>query len=125
VAKWKLFKRSKTHDESNTEKKTTTIYLNTSEKKPSAQIPPQKSKPVTEYNETLFSRDTPTKKEKKPGEEIREPVKRTSWENPKTIERNIDTMNKTRPQPYRGYSKEDVDLDKKIDQILSKKKMKL
>jgi hypothetical protein len=124
VAKWKLFKRSETSDESKTEGKTTTIYLKASEEKPSVKLPPQKSKPVTEYNETLFSRDTPIKKEKKTGEQIREPTKRTSWENTKTIERNIDTIDKTHPQPYKGYSKEDIDLDRKIDQILSKKKMK-
>lgn len=124
MPKWKLFNRSKTSDETSTEGKTTTVYLENPEKKTSDITPPQKTKPVKEYNETLFSRNPPIKTGKKHCEDLKEPVKRTSWENTKTIERNIDTMNKTHPQPYTGYLQEGPNLDKKIDQILLKKKMK-
>jgi hypothetical protein len=77
-----------------------------------------------EYNETLYTTDSSVKPEKKSGSEIKGTRKRTSWENPRTIEQNIDTMKKAPSELSETCSQKDTDVDKKVDQILLKKKMK-
>ena len=125
MSKWKLFHRSKGKEEVPTKVETTSEYVEKREEKkldiPSEQVP----KPIKEYNETLFSIDSTLKPAKKYSEEGKESLKRTSWENTRTIEQNIDTMKKTQSEPFRIDSQKNIDVDRKVDQILLKKKMKI
>ena len=125
MAKWKLWNRSK-------EKETTLPEFEATQDsgtKPVEQIQKrnttQEEKPIMEYNETLYSINSSPKQEKKPGLTTKEPLKRTSWENPRTIEQNIDTMKKTQPETSAPCLQDTDNIEKKVDQILLKKKMKL
>jgi hypothetical protein len=84
--------------------------------------PEQEKTPIMEYNETLYSVDSSKRSERRYEEERREPPKRMTWESPRTIEQNIDTMRKTRKEEI--YSSKDTDVEKKVDQIFLKKKIK-
>jgi hypothetical protein len=76
--------------------------------------------PILEYKETLFSTEStrhhPVKKERVTEKKI----KRTRWESVKTIEENIDTLNK-----QNVFKKHKTGtLEKKIDHIIEKKHRK-
>jgi hypothetical protein len=125
LSKWKLFNKSKRKEETVTEIDTTVDHTIKSEEKILNVTPKSKTSPITEYNETLFSIDSKIKTDKKSSPEKKEPLKRTSWENPKIIEHNIDTMKKTQTESSSSYSQENINIEKKVDQILLKKKMKI
>jgi len=86
-------------------------------------VTPKPEKPMKEYNETLYSIDT-TKPVKKYVEETKEPIKRTSWESSRTIELNIDQMRKNQKEHFVGDQQKKLDVERKVDQILLKKKTK-
>jgi hypothetical protein len=125
LAKWKLFHRSKGKEELPGKVETTSEYIEKREEKKLDLPSGQESTPIKEYNETLFSMDSSLKPAKKYSGEGKEPLKRTSWENPRTIEQNIDTMKKTHSEASGIDSRKDIDVDRKVDQILLKKKMKI
>jgi hypothetical protein len=120
VSKWKLWNRSKGNEAAPTQNSVIRPAEQTSERTTETN-----NVPITEYNETLYSANTSVKPVKKPGMEMKEPLKRTSWENPRTIEQNIDTMKKTQPETLAPCSQDTDNIEKKVDQILLKKKLKL
>jgi len=122
LSKWKLWNRSKAKEETLTEIEPPTVQQEKPLQQPSEPTPEPDTTPIKEYNETLYSINSSAKPQKKPSQETKEAPKRTSWENPRTIEQNIDTM-KT-PQPESARTQENDDIEKKVDQILLKKKMK-
>jgi hypothetical protein len=123
LSKWKLFRRSKENEMTPTE--TTKTQATTSEKIEEKTVPdtpePEKT-PIMEYNETLYSAGSSKRPERKYEEERRELPRRVSWESPRTIEQNIDSMKKTRTEEI--YSQRDTNVEKKVDQIFLKKKTK-
>jgi hypothetical protein len=123
LSKWKLFHRPEAKEEVSGKVKPATENAEKRGEKKLDLPSGQDSKPIKEYNETLFSVDI--KPAKKYGDERKEPLKRTSWENPRTIEQNIDTMKKTQSETSGIDMKKDIDVDRKVDQILLKKKMKI
>ena len=124
MAKWKLFNRSKGKQESPTEVEMNTKHKGESEEKPKIPETREESKDVSikEYNETLYSKDFVQKKPASTLPQKKQPLKRTSWESLGTIEHNVDAIGQqieltgTRTQTSN-------DIDKKIDFILSKKKV--
>jgi hypothetical protein len=124
LVKWKLFNRFKGKEEKPTEVKTTSDHMEKPEEKTNHVAPETEATPVKEYNETLFSINSSIKQGRKTDEGTKEPLKRTSWESPRTIEKNIDTMKKITPVLSGTSSQKNIDIDKKVDQILLKKKMK-
>lgn len=81
--------------------------------------------PMKDYTETLYSKNTAPKKNKSSEKDEKKQPKRTSWENPATIEHNIDTMRqrKTEPSDTTLYTSDDI--NKKVDRLLTKKKTRL
>jgi hypothetical protein len=82
-----------------------------------------KEKPIKEYNETLYSKDT-VKKEQKNTFLEKKSFKRTSWENAETIEHNVDQMRQEHPETTKIKDRNRDSTDKKVDLILLKKKRK-
>jgi hypothetical protein len=77
---------------------------------------------ITEYNETLYSKEFTQKKTRTITVKEQQPQHRVTWENAETIEHNIDTMDikqsgEISMRPQKGY-----DTEKKVDFILLKKK---
>ena len=72
--------------------------------------------PITEYHETLYSSDHPSKKGK-------ETWKRKSWESTSTIEKNIDTIDKKKIV-YKKTSAGSDGIEKKVDRLFSSKGIK-
>ena len=72
--------------------------------------------PITEYHETLYSSDHPSKKGK-------EALRRKSWESTSTIEKNIDTIDKKKTG-YKQTSAGSNDIERKVDNLLSIKGIK-
>jgi hypothetical protein len=126
VAKWKLFNRSKGKEEAPTEVQITTEHIGESEEKPKILETREELEevPIKEYNETLYSKGSVQKKPATTLQEKTQPLKRTSWENVKTIEQNIDTMGRNQKEQPRTQTQTSNDTDKKVDFILLKKKVK-
>ena len=126
MAKWKLFNRSKGKEEAPTEVEITTEHIGESEEKPKIPETREESEevPIKEYNETLYSKGSVQKKPATTLQEKKQPLKRTSWENAKTIEQNIDTMGRKQTEQPRTQTQTSNDTDKKVDCILLKKKVK-
>ena len=96
-------------------------YQQEPEKTASTDQEETKTVPVKEYSEVLFSR-TAQKQSSSAVIEQRKQLRRTSWENASTIEHHVDAMGKqTSQDSHSGTSSETV-VDKKVDQILAKKK---
>ncbi len=123
MTKWKLFKRSKGKEESPTEVKMTTEHIGESEEK--TKIPETREeseeKPIKEYNETLYSKDSLQKQPATTLPEKKQLLKRTSWESPGTIERNVDDMERKQTKQSGTRTQTSNDTNKKVDRILSKK----
>ena len=105
MPKWKLFRRSKSKEEE-------------TESEESAQIEIQhepEEQPEAEYHETLYSDDTPSKKGKKNREKT---IQRSPWRDVKGIEEKIDDLHVSRAK------KPSTEIDKRIDRITSRIKLK-
>jgi hypothetical protein len=126
VAKWKLFNRSKGKEEANTEVEMTTKHIGESEEKPNIPETREKSEemPIKEYNETLYSKDSVQKQPATTLPEKKQPLKRTSWESPGTIEHNVDDMERKQTKLSGTRTQTRNDTDKKVDRILSKKNVR-
>ena len=72
--------------------------------------------PITEYHETLYSSDHPSKKGK-------ETWKRKSWERTNTIEKNVDTIDKKKIV-YKQTSAGSDGIERKVDRLFSSKGIK-
>jgi hypothetical protein len=125
LSKWKLWNRPKGKEAMQTEVEPTQDITTKPVQQTQDRSSEQNEAPIMEYNETLYSRNSSVKPEKKPGVETKEPLKRTSWESPRTIEQNIDTMKKTQPETLAPCSQDSDNIEKKVDQLLLKKKLKL
>jgi len=79
----------------------------------------EKEEPITEYRETLYSRDA--ERPVATSQTEKKPLKRTSWENAKTIEQNVDLIRKKR-ESTKATSHQSV--EEKVDRLLTKKKYK-
>ena len=126
MAKWKLFNRSKGKEEAPTEVQITTEHIGESEEKPKILETREELEevPIKEYNETLYPKGSVQKKPATTFQEKTQPLKRTSWENAKTIEQNIDTMGRNQKEQPRTQTQTSNDTDKKVGFILLKKKVK-
>jgi hypothetical protein len=78
-------------------------------------------RPIKEYNETLYSKGSGQKQPLYISDR-KQSLKRTSWEDSKTIELNIDNMGRRLLRPSGSSIKTQDDTDKKVDRILLKKK---
>ena len=121
MTRWKLFGKSKEkkqgmekeidipiiEDEETTEQKEEIFSENCKE---------TEETPITEYNETLYSSEHPSKKGK-------ETWKRRGWESTGTIEKNVDTIDKKKTA-YKQTSAGSNDTEKKVDRLLSNKRIK-
>ncbi len=81
--------------------------------------------PIKVYNETLYSEGFAQKQSKTPYPEKKQPFKRTSWENPETIEQTVDNMRRRQSESTANSTQTRDDTDKKVDFILLKKKRKI
>ena len=72
--------------------------------------------PITEYHETLYSSDHPSKKGK-------ETWKRKSWESTSTIEKNVDKIDKKKIV-HKQMSAGSDRIEKKLDRLFSSKGIK-
>lgn len=126
MAKWKLFNRSRTEEqpypEGSSQKEEKTKEKEKQTKPEKNNVP--KEKPIKEYNETLYSKDTVQKEHKSTLLE-RKTFRRTRWENAETIEHNVDQMRQKHPEIREIKNGNRDTTDKKVDLILLKKKRKL
>jgi hypothetical protein len=76
---------------------------------------------IMEYTEILYSSDSRLKKHTAIGKEKKEASKRTSWENIRTIEQNIDGIDKKRVEISPGIQS-NKEMDRKIDRLFHRKK---
>ena len=126
MTKWKLFNRSKGKEEASTEVKMATEHIRGSEEKPKIPETSKESEelPIKEYNETLYSMGSVQKQPATTLPEKKQPLKRTSWESPGTIEHNVDDMGRKQTELPGTRTQTSSDTDKKVDRILSKKKVR-
>ncbi len=128
MTKWKLFKKSKRKEDTYAELETVSDEIK--DQKKTEETPPiikeeTEETPVKEYTEVLYSRNAAQKQPTSAVIEKREQLKRTSWESPNTIEHNVDAMKKQPPESNGSGAQSNTLTDKKVDCILSKKKMEL
>jgi hypothetical protein len=134
LARWKLFGRSKSKEEETIKEIDIPIQEPEEIEKPVEEATEDKEAveeiteevvekpeetPVTEHHETLYSEgDAPKKSEEtKPSEE---PWKRSSWESPSAIEKNVDDIDQKKIDERRVS--ESGDIEDKVDRLLAKKK---
>jgi len=84
--------------------------------------PGQKDVPVMEYNEELYAQGTPVKKPQARFESRREPMQQTSWEDPCTIERNVDRIG-TKDETLATNTQVSDQIERKVDRLIAKKKL--
>ena len=127
MTKWKLFNRSKGKEEASPEVKMATEHTRESEEEPKIPETSKESEelPIKEYNETLYSKGSVQKQPTTTFPEKKQPLKRTSWESARTIEQNVDTMERKQTELSGTRTQTSSDTDKKVDFILLKKKGKL
>jgi len=126
LAKWKLFNRSKGKKEAPPEVEMTTEHIGYPEVKPMKPVPREESEevPIKEYNETLYSKGSVQKQPATSFPEKKQPLKRTSWESARTIEYNVDDMERKQTELPGTRTQTSSDTDKKVDFILLKKKVR-
>lgn len=121
MARWKLFGKSKAKKEESEKEIDIPIIedkeITKQEEKVSFETSEETEEPpITEYHETLYSREHPSKKGK-------ETWKRRSWESTGTIEKNVDTIDKKKTV-YKQTSSGSEDIDRKVDKLLSSRGIK-
>jgi len=109
MAKWKLFGRSKSKEEPECEEPT----ISESEIKQKSEKPTS-----TEYKETLYTEGSAPKKYSKIQEKNIESDDQRIWRDVKSIEKNVDNIDKDEAQ------KPAQELDQAVDKILFKRKRK-
>lgn len=127
MVRWKLRNRSKPAQ--NTTGETDTAHVETRE--PSQPINnttqlvtnEHEEIPVKEYNEVLYPQTAPPKRVSIPTEPRKEPMHRTSWENPSTIEHNVDTIGRKKTEIITLHSQTSDEVERKVDRLLAKKKL--
>lgn len=126
MVRWKLRNRSKSTED--TTGQIDTVHMEMKQVQPTdttqAEQPEPEEVPVKEYNEVLCSRTTPLKKLSIPTEPKKEPVHRTGWENPSTIERNVDMIGHKKTETMGSHLQTSDEIEKKVDRLIAKKKLK-
>jgi len=112
-----LFNRLKGNEEVPLGVQTTTELIGETEEK-SQEIP------INVYDETLYSKGFIQKQPVVILPEKKQPLKRTSWESPGTIEHNVDDMERKQTKLSGTRTQTSNDTDKKVDRILSKKNVR-
>jgi hypothetical protein len=79
--------------------------------------------PVMEYNEDLYAQSTPVRKASYSPELKQEMKQRTSWENPSTIEQNIDRLGTKKAEGLASHPDVSDQIEKKVDRLIAKKKV--
>jgi len=121
LARWKLFGKSKEKKQGNEKEIDIPIIEDEEPIKQKEEVFFESSEvteepPITEYHETLYSSEHPSKKGK-------ETWRRKSWERTSTIEKNVDTINKKKTV-YKQTSAGSNDIERKVDNLLSSKGVK-
>ena len=121
MARWKLFGKSKAKKEESEKEIDIPIIEDEETTKQEEKVSFETSEeteepPITEYHETLYSSEHPSKKGK-------ETWKRRSWESTSTIEKNVNTIDKKKTV-YKQTSSGSEDIDRKVDRLLSRKGIK-
>jgi hypothetical protein len=82
--------------------------------------------PIKVYQEVLYSKDQTPKKPTVAPEKKKESLKRTSWESVGTIEHTVDIMEQKTTKSMGSTRKKSGSqvIEKKVDRILRKKKVK-
>lgn len=106
MAKWSLFKKSKTEDETNSIEETKEVTVIEEETV-------QEDKPLAEYKETLYSG---TKSSKTYGSGSSN--EQRYWRNVDSIEKKVDHLHITRAE------KPSTEVDKTVDKLIEKRKKK-
>ena len=126
LVKLKLFHRSKVIEETQTE--TITIREKIQEPKEKHLKAETKEKsnniPIKEYNETLYSEGYTQKQPTSSSHQNKQSIKRTTWENAETIEQNVDSMRMKQSASTQWDTGPEINVEKKVDYILLKKKNK-
>ncbi len=124
MARWKLLGRSKATQK--TEDQIKTVSTET----PATQQPQRISEqehheetPVMEYNETLYTQTGPVRKPLYPSEPRPEMKYRSSWENPNTIEENVDRIRTRKAEDLSTHPDVDDKIERKVDRLIAKKKV--
>ena len=107
MAKWKLFGRSKSKEEQECEE----LVVSESKQKSKKQV-------LAEYNEKLYSDGSAPKKYSTNQKKNRESDDQRVWRDLKSIEKNVDNIDKDEAQ------KPAQELDQTVDRILFKRKRK-
>jgi hypothetical protein len=107
MAKWKLFGRSKSKEEPECEE----LIVTESKQKSKKQV-------LAEYNEKLYSEGFTPKKYSTNQKKNRESDDQRVWRDLKSIEKNVDNIDKD------GAQKPAQELDQAVDRILFKRKRK-
>ena len=114
MAKWKLFSKSKSEKE-NQEKTLEEPKDDIKSEENTKTDNETDIEPLTDYNETLYSETSKSKKGTSKRTNNR-PVDQIIWRDIKTIEENIDNLHIT------GSHRPVSELDKKVDKIIDKSK---
>jgi hypothetical protein len=126
MVRWKLLGRSKSKEDTTGQIGTVRVETKTLTQ-PMKTVQTMNNEPeevpAKEYNEILYARSAPLKKQATPIQPKKEPVQRTSWENPNTIERNVDVIGVKKAGTVTSSSQTSDEIEKKVDRILAKKKL--
>ena len=108
MARWKIFGRSKSEDGKSEREEFIKVESDEIIESEAEQEPEKPT--LAEHRETLYAEGSTPKKKGKGSSNQR------TWRDTKAIEENVDTISKRKP------GKPVPELDKKVDEILSKKK---
>ena len=124
MARWKLRGRSKSGNETADQKDTDTTKTETPQQTQTTSLQEQcEETPVMEYNETLYAQAGPVRKPSYASESRQEMKYRASWENPSTIEENVDRIEKRKVDSLSSHPDVDNQIERKVDRLISKKKV--
>ena len=125
MVRWKLRSRSKSTKDADGHiegtPKETTEPLQSQE--PLRKEPPEpEENPVLDYNEVLYTQPTYVKKGSFSPDPKKEQKQRTSWENPSTVEQNVDRIGITKTETVASNPHVSDHIEKKVDRLIAKKK---
>jgi len=123
MVRWKLRNRSKSTKD--TADQTDVASIKTTIQRPQTTSPQEhpEETPVMEYNEDLYAQSTPVRKASYSPEPKQEMKQRTSWENPSTIEQNVDRLGTKKAEGLASHPDVSDHIEKKVDRLIAKKKV--
>jgi hypothetical protein len=126
MARWKVKRRSKATKEIDASNDVVPVVTNPPAQKQNIvrqEHPEPKEVPVMEYDEELYTQGTAVKKPQLSFESRKEPMQRTSWEDPCTIERNVDRFGTKKAGTIASNPQVSDQIEKKVDRLIAKKKL--